>query len=209
MSDDAPSLESAVRQAAFEAAELPGNPASVHAFGRRARAPIDALQAFVLEALSCTESHRLVLCAGVEEARALALVGCARAAAGRRIALAAGAPLPGLAEFFGVACIQPARDFAHAKMGQVVDSKDELVLALDEVKSFDPRNREALKSAASVALIIDFEAFGAAPGLVGLLLPKSLKVEPLWWGGGQQEGLRPGTECSVLAAGALAALLQG
>lgn len=56
------------------------------------------------------------------------------------------------------------------------------------------------------ALIFEAATFGGPRGIAGLVYAKGLPVEPLWYGGGQQGGIRPGTPPLPLIVGLGAAL---
>jgi cysteine desulfurase len=47
---------------------------------------------------------------------------------------------------------------------------------------------------------------GGPPGVAALLQHKGMPLQPLWYGGGQQKGFRPGTLPVALAVGMAAAL---
>lgn len=56
------------------------------------------------------------------------------------------------------------------------------------------------------ALMISAHKFGGPPGIGALLLRKGVNLRPIFFGGHQQQGRRPGTEPVALAAGMAAAL---
>lgn len=50
------------------------------------------------------------------------------------------------------------------------------------------------------ALSLSAHKFGGPRGVGALLLRRGLRLQPLWWGGGQQDAIRPGTEAVPLIA---------
>jgi cysteine desulfurase len=62
------------------------------------------------------------------------------------------------------------------------------------------------RSLGVAALSVSAHKFGGPPGVGGLLLRHDIRLQPLWFGGHQQHGLRPGTEPAALAVGLAAAL---
>ena len=56
------------------------------------------------------------------------------------------------------------------------------------------------------ALTVSAHKFGGPPGVGALLLRKGVNLRPIFFGGHQQQGRRPGTEPVALAAGMAAAL---
>src|SRR5690242_11039489 len=56
------------------------------------------------------------------------------------------------------------------------------------------------------ALTVSAHKFGGPPGVGALLLRRGAQLRPLFYGGHQQHGRRPGTEPVALAAGLAAAL---
>ncbi len=57
-----------------------------------------------------------------------------------------------------------------------------------------------------VAIVVDAEALGALPGLIPVWFAEGVCPRPLWYGGGQQDGIRPGTVPAPLCAALAAAL---
>ncbi len=57
-------------------------------------------------------------------------------------------------------------------------------------------------------IVLDAQKVGGIRGIGALILPKKLPLIPLTIGGGQQQGIRPGTEVPALAASFAAALIS-
>lgn len=97
--------------------------------------------------------------------------------------------------------LQPLKGFAELAENAGVPLHTDAAQAVGKV-SVDFRRLGV--SAMSVAA----HKFHGPRGIGALLLRGDLPLEPLHWGGFHQEGLRPGTECVVLAVGMHAALVS-
>lgn len=215
-----------------EAAVLAGNPSSLHAIGRVARQTIDAAAAAMRE-LTHAGQATVAFTGGGEEANTLGMLGLARAqrdARGRRRVLvgpdedaavrAASEQLK--REGFTVAVLDDARlgdDVALIALA-VDQASSGLLNAVGHVASTAerfgiPLHCDATRAAAT--MIIDFlglgatslalasETLGGPRGAGALVTLKGAELTPLWGGGGQESGLRSGSQAVPLIAGFAAA----
>lgn len=226
--------------------ELGGNPSSVHAAGRRARAVLDEARARVAAALGVPEEG-IVFTSGGTESINTALRGALRAAGPglglatvasehsavletARALAAEGRPLEiAPVDHRGVADIERllaaartagVRLVAVAAANNEVGALADLVALGEGLRAIGEPNRPLLFTDACQALGripldlagwgIDLAAFsahklGGPPGVGVLYRRPGVPCEPLLTGGGQEMGLRAGTEnVPAIAAAALA-----
>lgn len=234
-----------------------GNPSSLHTLGRRARQHLERAQAKI-RAFCDSQRAEVVGCGSLDEARALAILGMARAhraADAARVVVGLDAELcaraPGLLaqlqrEAFKLALWanteqdaepQLHRVRVHAPFGpdatQQVTSDEVAVVAgctLDWALQRKPLRRLStwvkdfgfpwyLEAGADFSerswafddLNVTASAFagaplGGPPATAALVLKKQAALWPLWGGGQQQLGRRPGTEAVALLVGLAHAL---
>ena len=233
MSDDAPiyldynataPVKPAVAEAMAEALCAPGNPSSVHGFGRAARKRIEDARERIAALVDCAPSA-LVFTAGGTEANNTALKG-----AGRPTIVASAIEHPAVLRA-AEACAETlvrlpvdaegrvdmaALDGALAAHGP--DALVSVMLANNETGAIQPVAEIAARARAAGALVhcdavqapgripLSFAALGvdmmslsahkfAGPKGIGALVVRAdLEVAPLVHGGGQERGRRGGTE---------------
>ena len=233
MSDDAPiyldynataPVKPAVAEAMAEALGAPGNPSSVHGFGRAARKRIEDARERIAALVDCAPSA-LVFTAGGTEANNTALKG-----AGRPTIVASAIEHPAVLRA-AEACAETlvllpvdaegrvdmaALDGALAAHGP--DALVSVMLANNETGAIQPVAEIAARARAAGALVhcdavqapgripLSFAALGvdmmslsahkfAGPKGIGALVVRAdLEVAPLVHGGGQERGRRGGTE---------------
>jgi len=227
-------LHAAARDAMAQAFAVAGNPSSVHGAGRAARRIVEDARADIARLLG-TKSERVVFTGGGTEANALALNGADPA---RSLvsavehdcvcgALRGAAEIPVTAD--GVVDMDAlARLLAEKRPALVA-----VMLANNETGVLQPVEEIARLAHAAGARVhcdavqafgridIDFAGLGAdtlavsahklgGPQGVGALIARSdALLVPLFAGGGQERGLRPGTHNVAGIAGFAAAARQG
>lgn len=233
MSDDAPiyldynataPVKPAVAEAMAEALLAPGNPSSVHGFGRAARKRVEDARERIAALVDCAPAE-LIFTAGGTEANNTALKG-----AGRRAIVASAIEHPAVLRAAearaGTLVLLPvdaegrvdmaALDGALAAHGP--DALVSVMLANNETGVIQPVAEIAARARAAGALVhcdavqapgripLSFAALGvdmmslsahkfAGPKGIGALVVRAgLDVAPLVHGGGQERGRRGGTE---------------
>jgi cysteine desulfurase len=221
------------RAALIAAAEIGGNPSSIHADGRAARRILEAAREAVAARFHAAAAD-VVFTSGGTEADALAVHALGQ---GRRLiigatehdavraAAAGGVILP--VDSQGVADLDALRRLLVGPPALVC-----LMLANNETGTIQPvaeaaaicREFGALlfvdAAQASGRMAVDFAALGAdamaisghkmgaVPGIGALLISPAVKISPLIGGGGQERGWRGGTHAlpAIAALGAAAAV---
>ncbi len=222
-------LRPEVRSAMLDALEvLGGNPSSVHAPGRAARALIDEARERIAAALKVGEDQ-LIFTSGGTEANNLALLGVARSHAAaplvttptehssvREVALELqreGHPLrwiepdstgridpQAVIEAAGGACLVSIQA-ANNEIGSLGPLRA-IQSGLEELGERPLLHSDAVQALGKLPLeleAVDLASLSAhkvgGPLGVGLLVRRTDRpMLPLMWGGGQEAGLRPGTE---------------
>ncbi len=222
-----PPLEEA-RRALAEAARVTGNPSSTHAHGRAARAVLDEARAHIARALG-GDPREIVLTSGASEGNRWLADAASRRAAGGARAVVVASPLehPSLEKPLAAAAGQAARltagldgagdaelvaradvlfcTAAHNETGIVPDldlllarAKDDCIVCVDAAQAVA---RMAPLPARVDAVVASAHKLGGLAGAGALLLRgNARRLAPPWTGGGQEGGLRPGTEALVLHA---------
>ena len=233
MSDDAPiyldynataPVKPAVAEAMAEALLAPGNPSSVHGFGRAARKRVEDARERIAALVDCAPAE-LIFTAGGTEANNTALKG-----AGRRAIVASAIEHPAVLRAAearaGALVLLPVDaegrvDMASLDGALAAHGPDALVsvmLANNETGVIQPVAEIAARARAAGALVhcdavqapgripLSFAALGvdmmslsahkfAGPKGIGALVVRTgLDVAPLVHGGGQERGRRGGTE---------------
>jgi cysteine desulfurase len=219
-------------QAIRDAAQTSGNPSSLHAIGRVARQIIDEAAAVMREFAHAGEATVAFTGSG-GEANELGVLGLARAramATGKKRILIG--PDEGTAVM--TATSQLAREgFVIAPLAEArfADDIALIVLALDQMSSGRlnatshiattaerlgiPLHCDATRAAATMTvdflasgattLALASEPIGGPAGAGALITLKGASITPLWEGGGQEGGLRSGSQALLPIAGFAAA----
>lgn len=232
-------LRPEAKDAVFEALGACGNASSIHAYGRRARATLEAARATV--ATACDRpGESVVFTSGATEANALALHSAAQAGCERilasdlehdsiletartlgvrvealpvesdgRVSLEA---MELLLRTGGRACVAVMAANNETGVLQPVDGAAALAIAagawlhVDSVQSFGRLDGPLFRpGVASVAL--SSHKLGGPQGVGALVLGEAAgPLAPIWRGGGQERGMRGGTENVAGVAGFAAAV---
>lgn len=212
----------AARAAAVAALDVIGNPSSPHALGRAARHLLDEARDAVAAALG-GHARELVFCSGASEANRW-LVDAARLA-GRSLWISAlehpslakpaarllGALIAARPEDADVVCCTAA----HNETGILPDlaallarTRDDAIVCVDAAQAC---GRLPPLPARVDAVVASGHKMGGIAGAGALLLRgRARALPPPWAGGGQEGGLRPGTEpvVAIAAFGAAAAEVE-
>ena len=201
-------LRAEARAAMLAAMDVVGNPSSVHAEGRAAKAIVERARAQVAEACGAMDAD-IVFTSGATEAAALAL-------AGRDLSSAAvehdcvGAWTDAALSVDGQGGVSIADPGASAL--QVANSETGVVQALPEGLAFTDAVQAVGKvpfafswSGARMAAI-SAHKFGGPKGVGALILRQGLDIASRQRGGGREMGRRAGTENVIAIAGMGAAI---
>jgi cysteine desulfurase len=196
-------LRPEARAAMIAALEVAGNPSSVHAEGRAARALVERARLQVAEAFGADPAG-VVFTSGATEAAALALAGRGWAAAGiEHDCVAAWTELVLVADGAGrVAVPDPAASALQAANSET-GVLQELPRGLGFVDAAQIAGKApfAFRWTGARAAAVSAHKFGGPKGAGALLLEPAAEVEPRARGGGQEQGRRAGTENLVGIAG--------
>jgi cysteine desulfurase len=196
-------LRPEARAAMLAAMDVAGNPSSVHAEGRAARAVVERARAQVAAALGATAAE-IVFTSGATEAAALALAGGGFAgAAVEHDSVAAWIAPSLLADASGrVTVTDPERTALQA-----ANSETGVLQDLPQGLGFV----DAVQVAGKLPFVFDWTGaaraavsahkLGGPKGVGALLLRPGVEAAPLLRGGGQESGRRAGTENVVGIAG--------
>lgn len=200
-------LRPEAKAAMAEAAELTGNPSSVHAEGRAAKMALERAREAVATALGA-EAADVVFTSGASEAAALALAGRGLACAGieHDAVLAWATPsLPVDAEG-RVTVADPAAStlqLANSETGVIQELPQGLAVS-DLTQAFG-KIPFGFDWSGVAAGFVSAHKLGGPKGIGALALRKGAEVEARIRGGGQEQGRRGGTENLIGAAGFAAA----
>src|SRR6266576_2742102 len=162
-----------------------GNPSSAHRFGRAARAGIEEAKRAVANAVGA-EPNQVVFTSGGTEADNLAIIGAALAARDRggpfRVAV-----VSVMWANNEVGTLQPVGALASRCCDAGVLFHSDAVQAFGKVPV-------SLRDVSCTFLTISGHKIGAPKGVVALIVRDRKAVEAIIHGGGQQFGIRPGTE---------------
>lgn len=195
------------RAAMIAAMDVAGNPSSVHAEGRAARALVERSRERLAVALGAQASE-VVFTSGATEAAALALAGRGLAGAGVEhdaVAAWTEARLP-VDRAGRVAVDDPAGatlQLANGETGVLQDLP--AGLAVSDLTQAVGRVPLAFDWLGAGMGIVSAHKFGGPKGVGALLLRRGLDVAPALRGGGQERGRRAGTENVIGIAGMAAA----
>jgi cysteine desulfurase len=184
-------------RAAMEAAlEAAGNPSSVHAEGRAARAVVERARAQVAEAFGAGAAE-IVFTSGATEAAALALAGAGFSGAAVEHDSVAAWIAPDLAVDArgAVAVADPARTALQAANSETGIVQD-LPAGLGFVDAVQVAGKRpfAFDWSGAARAALSAHKLGGPRGVGALLLRPGVEVEPGLRGGGQETGRRAGTE---------------
>src|SRR5229473_2206895 len=159
-----------------------GNPSSAHRFGRAARAGIEEAKRAIADAVGA-EPNQVVFTSGGTEADNLAIIGAALAAV-----LAEGVALVSVMWVNNeVGTVQPVADLATRCCDAGVLFHSDAVQAFGKVPV-------SFRDSGCTLLTISGHKIGAPKGVGALIVRDRKAVEAIIHGGGQQFGIRPGTE---------------
>jgi cysteine desulfurase len=201
-------LRPEARAAMIAALDVAGNPSSVHAEGRAAKALVERARAEVALALGAGEAD-VVFTAGATEAAALALAGRGlQGAAVEHDAVAAWVTSDLAVDAAGrVAVPDPARatlQLANSETGVLQDLP--AGLAVSDITQGVGRVPFAHAWAGVGMVIVSAHKFGGPKGVGALVLPRGHDLAAQMRGGGQEMGRRAGTENVAGIAGMGAAI---
>lgn len=196
-------LRAEARAAMAAAMDVLGNPSSVHAEGRAARAIVERARSQVAEAVGATTGE-VIFTSGATEAAALVLAGRGLKAAGvEHDCVAAWTERRLHCDGNGrVEVADPATSVlqaANSETGVVQDLPEGLAL-IDAVQAVGkiPFDFDCSRAAAA---LISAHKLGGPAGVGALVLRRGVEVMPRSCGGGQEMGHRAGTENVIGIAG--------
>ena len=196
-------LRPEARAAMIAALDLPGNPSSIHAEGRAARAAVERARAQVAEALGAVSSD-IVFVSGATEAAALACAGrglhCASVEHEAVLAWCE-ASLP-VGSTGRVEVAEPGRSAlqaANSETGVIQDLPEGLAVC-DATQIFGKRPFAFDWSGIDMAFV-SAHKIGGPKGAGALILRRGLDIAARSRGGGQEMGRRAGTENVAAIAG--------
>ncbi len=200
-------LREEARAAMVAAMDVLGNPSSVHAEGRAAKALLERARADLAEALGAAGAD-IVFTSGATEAAALALAGRGLRCAGiEHDAVRAWAEESLQADGEGrVRVDEPGRStlqLANSETGVVQDLPEGLAV-VDATQAFGKLPLAFNWLGAEMALV-SAHKLGGPKGVGALVLRQGLEIEARIRGGGQEMGRRSGTENLIGIAGFAAA----
>ena len=215
----------------------PGNPASSHGAGRKARQALETAREQIAQLLDA-QPHQVIFTSGATEANNLAISGLAGAAPGHLLSSPVEHPC-----VTGPLQQLISHGYVHSQLPVsgtgVVYSPEDLIrpdtrlvavmLANHEVGTLQPIENLVAKvagrapfhcdaAAAAGRIAVSFRQLGVTSltisahkfhgpkGIGALVVKNPAKLRPLFWGGHQQHGARPGTEPVPLAIGMAVAL---
>jgi len=198
----------AVADAIERAAQEPGNPASVHAFGQRARREVERCQGLVRHLVDAPDTVRVVITGSGLEAEWLAILGAARALrknSDRAVSVAKLCDKSHLDDIWDALLDEDFSVQERAEGADFVVGDIPILGSLPFHCSTIGDEAHALFEGA-VTLALDARDIGGPPGIGAVLVADGWQIEPLWHGGAQQGGLRSGSESVALCAGYSAAI---
>jgi len=196
-------LRPEARAAMIAAMDLVGNPSSVHAEGRAAKALIEKARRQVAAAFGA-EGADVVFTSGATEAAALALAGRGLVCAGiEHDAVAAWCDDGLRVDERGLVSVpDPARatlQLANSETGVIQDLPEGLAVT-DATQGFGKIPFAFTWSGADMALV-SAHKIGGPKGVGAIVIRRGLELEPRIRGGGQEMGRRSGTENLIGIAG--------
>jgi cysteine desulfurase len=196
-------LRAEARAAMTAAMETMGNPSSIHAEGRAAKALLERARAQVAEAFGA-EPDEVIFTSGATEAAALALAGrgCRGAAVEHDCVAAWIDPCLAVDAAGRVAVTEPGRTALQAANSETGILQDlPRGLALVDAAQVAGKLPFAFGWSGARAAILSAHKLGGPKGVGALLLRRSEEREAALRGGGQEMGRRAGTENLLGAVG--------
>ncbi|MDQ2093020.1 cysteine desulfurase family protein [Rhodalgimonas zhirmunskyi] len=195
------------RAAMVEAMELVGNPSSVHAEGRAAKAFLEKCRARLARALGA-EGAEIVFTASATEAAALALHGRGiRGAAVEHDAVGAWVSddlaVDGAGRVSVENPLESTLQLANSETG-VIQTLPDAIAVSDMTQALGKVEVNFLSSGA-MAAIFSAHKLGGPKGVGALVMARGIDLDPVLKGGGQEMGRRAGTENLIGIAGFAAA----
>ncbi len=186
-----------------EAMDIIGNPSSVHAEGRAAKAFLEKARSDLAEALGA-EGAEIVFTGSATEAAAMVLAGRNIAASGvEHDAVAAWCDLTLKADANGqVVAPEPGfatLQLANSETGVMQDLPEGLWMS-DFTQGFGKVDVNFLTSGPLMA-VVSGHKLGGPNGVGALVMRRGIDLEPVLKGGGQEMGRRAGTENLIGIAG--------
>ena len=196
-------LRREARAAMVEAMDVVGNPSSVHAEGRAARALVERARAQVAEALGATGAD-IVFTSGATEAAALALAGRDLAGAGVehdavRAWIREDLPVDGDGRVTVPRPPAATLQLANSETGVVQDLPDGLAVS-DLTQGFG-KLPVAFDWLGVEMGLVSAHKLGGPKGVGALVLRRGTDLAAQLKGGGQEMGRRAGTESVIAIAG--------
>jgi len=196
-------LRPEAREAMFAAMDVVGNPSSVHAEGREAKALIEQARAQVAEALGA-DGAEVIFTSGATEAAALACAGRGLSGAAVehdavRAWITEDLPVDGQGR---VAVTDPARSvlqLANSETGVIQTLREGLAVS-DMTQAFGKLPVAFNWTGADMALV-SAHKLGGPKGVGALVIRQGLDLAAQLRGGGQEMGRRAGTENIIGIAG--------
>ncbi len=200
-------LRPEAKAAMAEAMEIVGNPSSVHAEGRAAKAFLEKCRARLAAALGA-EGAEIVFTGSATEAAAMALAGRGVLCSGVEHDAVATWCAPELAtDGLGrVSVSDPAGatlQLANSETG-VIQELPEALWMSDFTQGFGKIAID-FNSSAPMMAIVSAHKLGGPKGVGALVMRRGIDIEPVLKGGGQEMGRRAGTENLIGIAGFAAA----
>jgi cysteine desulfurase len=196
-------LRAEARAAMAAAMDVAGNPSSVHAEGRAAKALIERARAQVAAALGA-EGADIVFTSGATEAAAMACAGRGLRCAGvEHDAVAAWCSVDLDTDQLGrVAMADPARSavqLANSETGILQDLQE--ALAVSDLTQAFGKVPLAFNWLGCQMGLVSAHKLGGPKGIGALVLRRGVDFDPVLKGGGQEMGRRAGTENLIGIAG--------
>lgn len=200
-------LRPEAREAMTAAMELQGNPSSVHAEGRAAKALIERARADILEALGAQDCD-LVFTSGATEAAALACAGQGLSCAAIEHEAVAEWCTAGLAvDAHGTVAVEApgstALQMANSETGIIQTLPDGLAVS-DLTQAFGKLPLAFSWAGARIG-IVSAHKLGGPKGIGAVVMRRGTDLDAQIRGGGQEMGWRSGTESVIGIAGFAAA----
>ncbi|MCW1955061.1 aminotransferase class V-fold PLP-dependent enzyme [uncultured Lentibacter sp.] len=195
------------RAAMAAACDILGNPSSVHAEGRQAKAFLEGCRARLARALGA-EGAEIVFTGSASEAAAMALAGRGMSCSGVEHDAVASWCDGTLATDAGGRVSVPEPGFATLQLANsetgVLQELPEGLWMSDFTQGFGKVAVDFLRSGPLMA-IVSAHKLGGPKGVGALVMRRGIDLEPVLKGGGQEMGRRAGTENLIGIAGFAAA----